>query len=100
MKTDTCGGTIMIHSLAEPTLPSFDLHEQDGELILHADWNEEDDPLQIVLEDGGLIVRAVGSAVRCRRLQLPFVPRTLSTVSRPNHEGLEIHIPIPTEAAV
>lgn len=80
-------------------LPSFDLHEEDGELVLHADlgsFNNED--VEISLDGGDLIVQAEGEARQdapvwyYSRLPLPFAPQTLRVVSRPGHEDLEIRI--------
>jgi hypothetical protein len=68
-----------------PWLPSFDVHEADGELVLHADLKEA----EISLDGGDLIVRTEGGK---GRLPLPFPPRSLRAVSRPGHGGLEVHV--------
>lgn len=86
-----------------PWLPNLDLHEQDGKLVIHADlmgFDAED--VEISLDGADLIVQAEGGSEQevslCYvRLPLPFAPQGLRTVSRPGHEGLEIHIPIPPE---
>jgi len=88
----------MIHSQAEPWLPNLDLHEQDGELVLHADLTGYDESMEIALDGDALIVRAAsGNPVCYGRLPLPFAPQTWRAVSRPDHDGLEIHIPMPEE---
>lgn len=69
-----------------PWLPRFDVHEANGELIVHADLSEE---AEITLDGGDLIVRT-GSGKG--RLPLPFVPSSLRAVSRPGHGDLEIHV--------
>jgi len=88
----------MINFQAGPWLPSFDLHEQDGELVLHADLAGHDESMEISLDGDTLVVRAAaGSPVCCGRLPLPFAPQTWRAVSRPDQDGLEIHLPIPEE---
>ncbi len=80
--------------------PSFDIHEENGELVLHADVRGFDDEgVQISLDGGDLVVQSEGESERdtpvCySRLPLPFAPRTLRAVSRPGHKDLEIRIPI------
>ena len=80
--------------------PSFDLHEENGELVLHADVRGFDDEgVQISLDGGYLVVQSEGESERdapvCySRLPLPFPPRTLWAVSRLGHKELEIRIPI------
>lgn len=71
-----------------PWLPSFDLHEQNGELVLHADLMDFDDG-ELALDGSDLVVQSEGEK---RRLPLPFPPRTLRAVSRPGHKDLEVHI--------
>lgn len=71
--------------------PSFDVHEANGELIVHADLSTE---AEITLDGGDLIVQS-GNAKG--RLPLPFAPRTLHEVSRPGHGDLEVHV-LPKEA--
>ena len=68
-----------------PWLPSFDVHEENGELVLHADLGEA----EISLDGGDLIVRTEDEN---GRLPLPFPPRSLRAVSRPGHRDLELHI--------
>jgi HSP20 family molecular chaperone IbpA len=86
---------------ATPWLPSFDLHEQDGELIVHADlMGLAAHEVEISLDGVDLIVRAESGngrdAAACfGRLPLPFAPQGMRAVSRPGHEGLEIHIEWP-----
>jgi HSP20 family molecular chaperone IbpA len=82
-----------------PWLPSFDLHEQDGELVLHADLRGFDnESVEISLDGSDLIVQAEGESKPdapvwyYSRLPLPFAPQALRVVSRPSHEGLEVHI--------
>ncbi|MES1240781.1 MAG: hypothetical protein ABUT39_04105 [Acidobacteriota bacterium] len=74
--------------LDRPTswLPSFDIHEENGELVLHADLGEQ---AEITLDGGDLIVRTGDER---GRLPLPFAPGSLRTVSRPGHGDLEIHV--------
>jgi hypothetical protein len=74
-----------------PWLPSFDVHEENGELVLHADLGD----VEISLDGGDLIVRTEGEN---GRLTLPFAPRSLRAVSRPGHRDLEVHI-LPREEA-
>lgn len=88
-------------SSCNPWLPSLDLHEEDGELVLHADFRGfDDEDVEVSLDGGDLIVQAEGEnqqdAPVCHysRLPLPFVPRSLPAVSRPDHEVLEVRIPI------
>ncbi len=84
-----------------PWLPSFDIHEENGELVLHAGlegFGCED--LEISLDGDELIVLAdggngPGAPVCYSRVALPFAPGGLRTVSRPGYEELEIRIPIP-----
>jgi hypothetical protein len=86
-----------------PWLPSFDIHEENGELVLHADlegFSSED--VEISLDGDELIVLAEGdnghgAPVCYSRLALPFSPRALRMVSRHGHEDLEIRLPIPPE---
>lgn len=78
---------------SRPWLPSFDVHEANGELIVHADLSEE---AEITLDGGDLIVRT-GSGQG--RLPLPFAPRCLHAVSRPGHGDLEVHV-LPKEEAM
>ena len=77
--------TMIPFDLPAPWLPSFDLHEKDGELVLHADLGD----VEISLDGGDLIVRTEGEN---GRLPLPFAPRSLRAVSRPGHKDLEVHI--------
>lgn len=87
----------------EPCLPSFDVHEENGELVLHADLEGfGSEELEISLDGGELMVLAEGeneqdASVCCSRLPLPFASCALRTVSRRGHEDLEIRIPIPPE---
>ena len=80
--------------------PSFDLHEENGELVLHADVRGFDDEgVQISLDGSHLVVQSEGDSERdapvCHsRLPLPFPPGTLRAVNRPGHKDLEIRIPI------
>ena len=69
-----------------PWLPSFDVHEENGEMIVHADLAEA---AEISLDGGDLIVRTRGAQ---GRLPLPVAPRSLHAVSRPGHGDLEIHV--------
>jgi HSP20 family molecular chaperone IbpA len=82
-------------------LPSFDLHEEDGELILHADLRGFDnEDVEVSLDGGDLIVQAESenpqdTPVWYSRLPLPFALRSLPAVSRSSREILEVRIPIP-----
>ena len=77
-------------------LPSLDLHEEDGELVLHAHLRGFDrEDVLISLDGSDLIVQGAGEqeALVCYgRLPLPFAAKTLRTVSRHGHEGLEVHV--------
>jgi len=88
--------TIPHNASPTPWLPSLDLHEEDGELVLHAHlrgFGRED--VLIALEGSDLTVRPAGEqdALVCYgRLHLPFAPQALRTVSRPGHEDLEVRV--------
>jgi hypothetical protein len=73
-----------------PWLPSFDLHEENGELVLHADLMGFADG-ELALDGSDLLVWSEGEK---RRLPLPFAPRALRAVSRSGHKDLEVRIPI------
>ena len=79
-------------------LPSLDIHEEDGELVLHAHLRGFDhEDVLISLDGSDLIVQGAGeqdTLVCYGRLSLPFAPRALRTVSRPGHEDLEVHVSI------
>ncbi|HKI01736.1 MAG TPA: Hsp20/alpha crystallin family protein [Thermoanaerobaculia bacterium] len=81
-------------------LPSLDLHEEDGELVLHAHlrgFGQED--VLISLEGNDLVITSPGerdALACCGRLSLPFAPQALRTVTRPGHEDLEVRISIET----
>jgi hypothetical protein len=82
-----------------PCLPSFDLHEKDGELVLRADLRGFDNEnVEISIEGSDLIVQAEGQSKPdalvwyYSRFPLPFAPQTLRTERRPGHEDLEVHI--------
>ena len=80
--------------------PSFDLHEENGELVLHAEVRGFDDEgVQISLDGGHLVVQSKGESERdapvCYScLPLPFPSGTVRVVSRPGHKDLEIRIRI------
>jgi hypothetical protein len=86
----------------EPWLPSFDVHEENGELVLHAalegfGW----DGIEVSLDGGELIVLSQGESgpdapVCSSRLPLPFTAQAWRAVGRSGHEDLEIRIPAPT----
>ena len=86
-----------------PWLPSFDIHEENGELVLHADlegFGSED--WEISLDGDELIVLAEGenrsgAPVCYGRLVLPFAHCDARTVSRHGHDDLEIRISLPIE---
>jgi hypothetical protein len=92
-----------LHDHPESWLPSFDLHEENGELVFHADLSGfASEELEISLDGSELIVLAEGEngqggPVCYSRLLLPFAPGTLGTVSRHGHQDLEIRISIPPE---
>lgn len=73
-------------SCCAPLLPSFDVHEQDGELVLHAELGGA---VELVLEGADLVVQTNGGK---GRLPLPFEPGRLQAVSRPGCGDLEIHV--------
>jgi HSP20 family molecular chaperone IbpA len=85
----------------EPWLPSFDLHEENGELVLHAGLEGFGcEGVEVSLDGGELIVLAEGesgqdAAVCFSRLPLPFAAQAWRAVSRRDHEDLEIRIPVP-----
>jgi len=87
----------------EPWLPSFDVHEENGELVLHAGLEGFGcEGVEISLDGGELIVLAEGEngqggPVCYSRLPLPFEPCTLHAMSRSGYDDLEIRIPIPPE---
>jgi hypothetical protein len=76
-------------------LPSFDLHEQDGELVLHADIRGfDDEDVQVSLDGSDLIVQAEeGECYGC--YHLPFPSQTLHLANRTGHDDLEVHILMP-----
>lgn len=76
-------------------LPSFDLHEKNGELVLHAHLRGYDH-VEISLDGGDLILRAEGESRGC--FHLPFAPHTLRAVRRSGHEDLEVRISMPPVA--
>ena len=84
-------------------LPSFDVHEENGELVVHADLEGfSSNDLEISLDGGELIVLAEAasrpsSPVCYGRLTLPFAHCDLHGVSRHGHDDLEIRISIPSE---
>lgn len=71
-----------------PWLPSFDVHEQDGELVLHVDLMGFDEG-ELALDGSDLLVQLEGEK---SRLPLPFPPRSLRAVRRPGHKDLEVHV--------
>jgi HSP20 family molecular chaperone IbpA len=88
------------HTPPDPWLPSFDLHEENGELVLHANLDGfAYEGVEISLDGGEVIVLAESengqSGPVCHsRLLLPFAPSGLRAICRHGlHEDLEIHIP-------
>lgn len=79
-------------------LPSFDLHEQDGELVLHAHLSGfGNENVEISLAGSDLIIQAEGESCGC--FHLPFPSQDLHRVNRPGCDGLEIRISMPPVAA-
>ncbi len=82
---------------ADSWLPSFDLHEEDGEMVVHADLDGlAGANLDIALDGDRLVLRANGggNGAHSACLALPFVPRAFRWVSRPEHDGLEVRLRI------
>lgn len=78
--------------------PSLDLHEKDGELILHVEARGSWEGVEIALEGGELVVQSAGERglPACpSHLPLPFSLQGLPAVCRLSPEILEVHIPIP-----
>ena len=76
-------------------LPNFDLHEEDGELVLHAETHGRWGEVEVSVDGGDLIVQAQSDAVGCNRLPLPFPLQARPAVYRPSPEILEVRIRIP-----
>jgi hypothetical protein len=75
-------------------LPSFDLHEEDGEIVLHVDLDGlAGEDFDVALDGDRLLLRASGSG-RCARLALPFVPQALSR-GHAADDGLEVRLRAP-----
>ena len=75
-------------------LPSFDLHEEDGEIVLHVDLDGlAGEDLDVALDGDRLLLRASGAG-RCARLALPFVPLALSRGHAADN-GLEVRLRAP-----
>ena len=87
--------TTVLDRPQECWLPSFDVHEEDGELVLHAHLRGYEH-VEISLDGGDLILREEGESRGC--FHLPFAPHTLRAVSRPGHEDLEVRISMPPVA--
>jgi hypothetical protein len=79
-------------------LPSFDLHERDGELVVHAEVHGPWEEVEVSIDGGDLVVRPDGPGAdpaHFSRLPLPFPPAVTPRICRPSPEILEVHIPIP-----
>jgi HSP20 family molecular chaperone IbpA len=82
-------------------LPSLDLHEEDGELVLHADLQGLDEEVEVSIDSGELVLHAGasrGEPTHSSRLPLPFPLQAHPAVSRPSAELLEVRIRIPDRA--
>lgn len=75
----------------------LDLHEEDGEIVLHAELDGLDgDDLDVALDGDHLVLRANGAAAgRCARLTLPFVPGGVRRVHHAGDHGLELRLRVP-----
>ena len=72
-------------------LPSFDLHEEDGELILHAELLQPfEEGAELALDGADLVVRSDGGARG--RLPLPFPPQAMRAATLPGDRGLEVRV--------
>jgi hypothetical protein len=72
-------------------LPSVDLHEEDGELILHAELPYPmEEGGELALDGSDLVVRSDGGARG--RLPLPFPPRAMRSATLPGDRGLEVRV--------
>jgi HSP20 family molecular chaperone IbpA len=63
---------------ADSWLPSFDLHEEDGEMVVHADLDGlAGEDFDIALDGDRLVLRGSGggNGAHWAWLALPFVPR-------------------------
>ncbi|HEX7185642.1 MAG TPA: hypothetical protein VF756_27705 [Thermoanaerobaculia bacterium] len=79
-------------------LPSFDLHEENGELVLHADLQGLDEEVEISVDGRDLVMQAGGEGdepAHSSRLPLPFPLQAPSAVYRSSAEVLEVRIRIP-----
>ncbi|MGH7289142.1 MAG: hypothetical protein ACREI8_14100 [Myxococcota bacterium] len=89
-----------------PWLPSLDLHEDDGELVLHAELPPRlAEGAEVVLEGGVLVVRPAtnrgSDPMECRgRLPLPFAARAVRAVKLAKDGGLEIRIAVEDRSTV
>jgi hypothetical protein len=81
-----------------PALPDFDLHSEDGELVLHADLVQAAGCDFEVGLDGQDLVLSSHDAERgasCHRLHLPFRPLAVRAVALPDGGGLDVHLSLP-----
>lgn len=79
-------------------LPSFDLHEEDGELVLHADLRGLNEEVEVSVDGRDLVLQLGGGGdARHGHLLLPFPPPGRPAVRRPSAEVLEVRIRIPPE---
>ncbi len=89
---------------AAPWPPDFDLHEEEGEMVVHAEGDGlAEGEVEVTLDGDVLVVRDNGlDAGHCRaaRLPLPFAPRGFRRVSRPRRHGLEVRLRIPEERSL
>ncbi len=71
-------------------LPSFDLHEEDGELVLHAELPQPfEGGGELGLDGSDLVVRSDGGARG--RTPLPFPPRAMRAAALPDG-GVEVRV--------
>ena len=84
-------------SLNRTWLPSFDLHEEDGELVLHADLQDLDEEVEVSIDGSDLVLHTGGrdEPAHSSRLPLPFPLQAHPMVCRPSTEVLEVRIRIP-----
>ncbi|HEX5760072.1 MAG TPA: hypothetical protein VF121_12855 [Thermoanaerobaculia bacterium] len=81
----------MANLTAQPWLPSLDLHEEDGELVLHAELPHPfDEGAELALDGSDLVVRSDGGARG--RLPLPFPPQAMRAAALPAGGGFEVRV--------
>lgn len=85
-------------SLGRAWLPSLDLHEEDGDLVLHVELQGLDGNVELSIDAGYLVLQAGGGQdqpAHSSRLPLPFPLQARPALCRPCAEVLEVRIRIP-----